>query len=141
MSRAGSWAATFAAQTFELSDIVADLSVHNPNPVTIGLTSPSVKGHIVFGRDALVELHMTGGVASPIRPSGRPGAPDGLHAVSLSQLNMDGVDLMIKTVSLKTGRIEVRGLHGGELRLKARSPELLEAAIDRISVRDIELKF
>jgi len=140
-ARAGSWAATFAEQTFELSDIVANLSVHNPNPVIIGIRSPSVSGSVTFDRNAMIGLNMTGGVASPIRPSGRPGAPSGLHAVSLGELNLAGVDLKVKGASLRTGVIEVRGLRGGELRLKARTPETLEAVIERISVHDISVKF
>jgi len=149
-----SWFATFALQTLEFDAIVANLDVKNTTPVTLTIGSPpsatpgaptpapagSVSGTVTFGKEAIVNLQLKGGVASPVRPTGRPGAPDGFHAVSLDQLNLDNVDLMVAGASVTTGTIEVRNLKDADLRLDKRSPQTLRATIEKVIVHGLHVK-
>ncbi len=97
-----------------------------------------MSGHATLGTNALIGLHMEGGAASPTRLSTRPGAPNGLHAVSLRHLNIADVDLKVMGTKVTTGGIEIRGLDHCDIQLKGRTPVSLRASVDQIVVHGFD---
>jgi hypothetical protein len=131
--------------TIELRDILANVSVRSKNKIPISLDRPPVVGRIELSPDALVNLHIEGGVAGAVRPAARTGtvAPRGLSAIGLDKLSFDSVALQIggpKGTTLTTGAITVTKLKDGRLDFVGQSPSVLEATIERAVARDITWK-
>ncbi|MBK8460529.1 MAG: hypothetical protein IPL43_10415 [Micropruina sp.] len=120
-----------AIDSLEIRKLVADLSIKNTVPLPLTISSEAAKGTITLSKDALMNLHVAGGIPAVVPPPERPGTNPGKLDLSLDGFALDAINLTLYDYappekagdpkkltglsSLKTGKIQITDLVNGTL--------------------------
>jgi Domain of unknown function (DUF4157) len=101
--------------SLEIRKLVADLDIMNTGPLPIPIKSDTVNGVVTLSDQALLKLHVSGGIPAVKPPDARPGSNPGGLEMSLGALKLDSIDLSIFDKPVPT---EIHGLHTGAIQVK-----------------------
>jgi hypothetical protein len=119
--------------SLELRKLTADLSIRNTAPLPLTISSEAAKGSITLSKDALMNLHVDGGIPAVVPPTQRPGTETnpGKLDLSLDGFKLDAINLTLYDYeppakagdpkkltglsSLRTGKIQITDLINGAL--------------------------
>ena len=82
-------------KSLEIRKLDAAFSMRNDRPIPIPISSETVKGSIMLGKDALLNLRVKGGIPAEVTPIERPGTNPGKLDLGLDFFNLDSVNLTI----------------------------------------------
>jgi hypothetical protein len=102
--------------SLEIRKLLADLDVKNQAPLHIKITSTTVNGSVVLSKEAIMRLHVEGGISSvaPPPPERKGSSPDKLD-FSLQGAKLDSADLQIGDNIVHTGSITIENMRDGSL--------------------------
>jgi hypothetical protein len=81
--------------SLEIRSLTADLSIKNQGALPLTISSDAAKGTVTLSDNALMNLHVSGGIPAVHPPAARPGTNPGALDVALDALKVDNVDLTL----------------------------------------------
>jgi hypothetical protein len=110
--------------SLEIRKLTADLSIKNRGPLPITIRTDSVRGTVTLSDNALMNLHVSGGIPAVSPPGARPGSNPGALDVSLDALKLDKVDLTIYDIDPAAAKpgdppkiTGIHQLHTGQIKI------------------------
>ena len=105
--------------SLEIRKLTADLSIKNRGPLPLTISSDSIKGTVTLSDNALMNLHVSGGIPAVSPPPQRPGTNPGALGIGLDALKVDKVDLTVYDLESPDPKTpgalpKLTGLHGLE---------------------------
>ncbi|HEX8082163.1 MAG TPA: hypothetical protein VF557_18270 [Jatrophihabitans sp.] len=91
--------------SLELRSLVADLSIKNSGPLPLKISSDDAFGTVTLSDQALLNLHVAGGVPAVKKPPARSGSNPGGFEFGLDALKVDSVDLTLLDRQTPGGKI------------------------------------
>ena len=112
--------------SLEVRSLVADLSIKNSGPLPLKIHADDAFGMVTLSDQALLNLHIAGGIPAVRPPAARPGSNPGGLTFGLDALKVDKVDLTLldrdkpggKTTGISqlyTGQIKINELVDGNI--------------------------
>jgi hypothetical protein len=127
--------------TLEFQNILANLAIKSTKPIDVSFIRSTVFASLTLSPDALIGLHIEGGVAGKSRPASRLGtaAPMGLSAISMASLRFDQTNIVILGggPSITTEAITITKLRDGRVGFWNQKPTDLDATIEKAVARNI----
>lgn len=126
--------------TLEFRNIVANLSVESKKSIPFDFVRPPVIGSITFAPNAIMGLHVEGGVSANVRPPSRWSDPEpkGLSAVSLDAVNIESTSIvLLGGGALSTESITITKLKNGSLGFNRQTPANFDATIEKAVAKNI----
>jgi hypothetical protein len=126
--------------TLEFRNILANLSVRSKEKIPFNFARPPVVGSINFAPDAIVGLHVAGGVSGDARPASRWSDPEptGLSAVSLDAVNIESTSLVIIGAGVvSTDAITITKLKDGRVGFNRQKLSSFDATIEKAVAKNI----
>jgi hypothetical protein len=81
--------------SLEIRALTADLSIKNRGPLPLTISSDSIDGTVTLSDNALMNLHVSGGIPAVTPPPKRPGTNPGALEIGFDALKVDKVDLTV----------------------------------------------
>ena len=104
--------------SLELRSLVADLSIKNAGQLPLKIRSDDVSGSVTLSDQALLNLHVAGGLPAVSQPAERPGTNPGGLALGLDAVKVDKVDLTLFDRKVAGGPITGQSqLHTGQIKV------------------------
>lgn len=104
--------------SLELRSLVADLSIKNSGPLPLRISSDDAYGTVTLSDQALLNLHVAGGIPAVKKPAARSGSNPGGFAFGLDALKVDKVDLTLLDRATPGGTITgIQQLYTGQIKI------------------------
>jgi hypothetical protein len=104
--------------SLELRSLVADLSIKNSGPLPLKIRSADVNGSVTLSENALMNLHVAGGIPAVKKPAARKGSNPGGFEFGLDALKVDKVDLTLLDRETPGGKITgISQVHTGQIKI------------------------